>query len=40
MNRPPVGEEMSLLVARPRLIAKIEIVVDTRGEFEVVIYAT
>ena len=40
MNRPPVGEEVSLLVARPRLIAKIEFVVDTRSKFEVVIYVT
>ena len=40
MNCPPVGEEVSLLVARPRVITKIEIVVDTRSEFEVVVYAT
>ena len=40
VNRPPVGEEVSLLVARPRVIAKIEIVVDMRGEFEIVVYAT
>src|SRR5258706_8900368 len=40
VNRPPVGEEVSLLVARPRVIAKIEFVVYTRSEFEVVIYVT
>jgi len=38
VNRPPVREEVTLLVARPGVIAKIEIVVNMRGKFEVVVY--
>jgi len=38
--RPPVGKEVPLLVARPGLLAKIEIIVDVGGEFEVFVYTT
>jgi len=40
VNRPPVRKEVPLLVTRPGLLAKIEIIVDTGGEFEVFVYTT
>ena len=35
MNRPPVGEEVSVLVTRPGVLTKIEIVINFTSEFEV-----
>jgi hypothetical protein len=40
VNRPPVGKEVSLLVPRPGVIAKVEIVIDLSSQIEVVVYAT
>ena len=37
---PPIGEKVPLLITRPGMIAKIEIVVDTGGKFEVVARTT
>ena len=35
VDRPPIRKEVALLVARPRSLTKIEIVVDVVGEVEV-----
>ena len=40
MNRPPVGEEVSLLVACRGILTKIEIAINITSEFEVCAYAT